>query len=304
MITSSSAGRRFAVSPYLLLALTALFWAGNWTIARAMQDSLSPLAMAFWRWFAALVILLPFIGRALLAERTLIRRHWKILAVLGVLGVGCFNTFVYLGLRYTTVTTGVLLNSVTPVLILVVGWAFLRERVRIGQVAGITLSLAGVLAIVAQGEWGRLAGLVLNPGDLWVLGAVAAWAVYTVLLRWRPAELSSAAFTGVLIAVGVLAIAPLYAWDYAQGARVTWSWAVVLAIGYFAIFPSVLAYYFWNAAVAQVGGHRSGLFLHLVPLFGAGLSVMVLGETLRVYHALGAALIFGGIAVATRSRGE
>lgn len=235
-------GRRSAVSPYLLLALTALFWAGNWAIARAMQDSLSPLAMSFWRWFAALAILLPFVGRALLAERALIHRHWKILVLLGVLGLGCFNTFVYLGLRYTTVTTGVLLNSVTPVLILVVAWAALRERIRAGQVAGITLSLAGVLAIVAQGDWGRLAGLALNPGDLWVLGAVAAWAVYTVLLRWRPAELSSASFTGVLIAVGVLAIAPLYAWDYAQGARVTWSWAVIAAIAYFAIFPSVLAY--------------------------------------------------------------
>lgn len=290
------------VSPYLLLTLTALFWAGNWVLARALQDSMSPLAMAFWRWLAAFVLMLPFVARALVAERALIRRHWPVLVMLGVLGVGCFNTFVYLGLQYTTVTTGVLLNSVTPVLILAIAHVFLGERIRGRQAAGLVLSLAGVVAIVAQGDWGRLAGLELNPGDLWVLGAVTAWAVYTVLLRWRPAGLSSPAFTGALIAIGVVALAPLFAWDYAAGARTTWTPATFAAVAYFAVFPSVLAYFFWNAAVAQVGGNRAGIFLHLVPLFGAGLSVLVLGEGLQAYHALGAGLIFSGIFVATRTR--
>lgn len=288
------------VSPYLLLTLTALFWAGNWVIARGLQSAMSPIAMSFWRWFAALVLLLPFIGRPVVAERAVIARHWKILAALGVLGVGAFNTCVYIGLRDTTATTGVLLNSVTPVLILVVARVFLGEQARGGQTAGVVISLCGVLIIVAQGEWRRLAGLALNPGDLWVLGAVTSWAVYTVLLRWRPRALSSPAFTGTLIAVGVLAIAPLFAWDYASGARTEWTGHTLAAVAYFAVFPSVLAYFFWNAAVARVGGSRAGVFLHLVPLFGTALSVVFLGEGLAWYHYAGAAFIFGGIYAASR----
>ncbi len=288
------------VSPYLLLTLTALFWGGNWVTARALQDAMSPIAMSFWRWFGALLLLLPFIVPPLVAERAAVMRHWKILVALGVLGVAGFNTLVYIGLRYTTATTGVLLNSVTPILILAVARVVVGEPVRRAQVAGVALSAAGVLVIVAQGDGRRLVTLTLNPGDLWVLGAVTAWAIYTVLLRWRPRELSSLAFTGVLIAIGVCTIAPLFAWDYAAGSRTHWDAAVVAAVAYFALFPSVLAYFFWNAAVAQVGGNRAGVFLHLVPLFGSALSVLFLKEELVWYHYAGAALIFGGVYAASR----
>lgn len=298
---SSSRPSSLYLSPYLLLTLTALFWAGNWVIARGLQGAMSPIAMAFWRWFAALVLLLPFTLRPLLAERTLIRRNWRILVVLGVLGVGAFNTCTYTGLRYTTATTGVLLNSVTPVLILAMTAVFLREHVRGWQAGGVALSLAGVLVIVARGEWNRLIGLTLNPGDLWVLGAVTAWAIYTICLRWRPRGLSSAAFTGVLILIGVIAIAPLFVWEYAQGARTVWNATTYAAIAYFAVFPSVLAYFFWNAAVARVGGNRAGVFLHLVPLFGTLLSVIFLREQLLWYHYAGAAFIFGGVYAASRA---
>lgn len=297
---SAPRARRYTASPYLLLTLTALFWAGNWVIARGLQGTMSPVAMAFWRWFGALLVLLPYVARALVAERAALARHWKILTALAVLGVGAFNTLSYTGLRYTTASTGVLLNSVTPVLILAVAHAWLGEKVRKAQAFGVALSLAGILVIVARGEWQALVRLSLNPGDLWILGAVTAWAIYTVLLRWRPRELSSRAFTGALIGIGVVAVAPLFAWDYAAGARTQWSLHAVAAVAYFAVFPSVLAYFFWNAAVARVGGNRAGVFLHLVPLFGTALSVVFLRETLAWYHYAGAALIFGGIYAASR----
>jgi drug/metabolite transporter (DMT)-like permease len=128
------------------------------------------------------------------------------------------------------------------------------------------------------------------------------WAIYTVCLRWRPRELSSSAFTGSLIAVGVVFLLPIFAWDYDAGSRTHWGPVTLSAIAYFAIFPSVLAYYFWNAAVARVGGERASTFLHLMPLFGAVLSAIFLGETLLWYHYVGAVLIFSGIFVASRSR--
>ena len=291
-----------ASTAYLLLVLTAIFWAGNWVIGRGMQGHMSPIAMAFWRWLAALVILLPFIARPIASEWPTVRRSWKILTVLAVLGVASFNTLTYTGLKYTTVTSAVLLNSIIPIIIIAISFTFLRERVSVWQMIGVLISLSGALTIVARGETDTLIHLRLNPGDLYVLTAMVGWALYTVCLRWRPRGLSSMAFTGALIAIGVLILLPLFAWDYNAGARTQWNALTIAAVAYFAIFPSVLAYFFWNAAVARVGAERAGTFLHLMPLFGALLSWLVLGEALLWYHFAGAALIFCGLFIATATR--
>ena len=286
---------------YLLLVFTALFWAGNWVIARGIQGHMSPIAMAFWRWLTALVILIPFVAAPVAREWRAIRRSWKVLAVLGVLGVAAFNTLTYTGLKYTTATNGVLLNSVIPILIIAINVTFLRERLGLRQAAGVATSLAGVLTIVAHGDLDMLLHLKLNPGDLWVLAAMVSWAIYTVVLRWRPRELSSRAFTGSLIAIGVAVLLPIFAWDYAEGRRTQWGPVTWSAVAYFGVFPSVLAYFFWNAAVARVGGERAGTFLHLMPLFGAVLAWLFLGESLLWYHYAGAVLIFTGLFVTSRS---
>ena len=291
-----------ASAAYTLLTLTALFWAGNWVIARAMQGYMSPIAMAFWRWFAAFLLLLPFVLRPMSAEWPAIRRSWKILALLGVIGVCAFNTLTYTGLKFTTATTGVLLNSVIPILVIAIGVVFLREPVSGRQVCGVATSLAGVLAIITQGDLDALRHLRLNPGDLWVLGAMLCWAVYTICLRWRPRELSSMAFTGAIMAIGVAALLPIFTWDYQAGQRTLWSARTLAAVTYWAVFPSVLAYFFWNAGVARVGAERASTFLYLMPVFGALLASIFLGESLLWYHYVGAMLIFSGILIASRPR--
>jgi drug/metabolite transporter (DMT)-like permease len=298
----SSGPRQSTSAAYTLLVLTALFWAGNWVLARGIQGYMSPIAMAFWRWLAALVILLPFVVRPIITEWAAVRRSWKILVLLGIVGVGAFNTLTYTGLKYTTATNGVLLNSVIPILVIAINVIVFRERLSATQAAGVLTSLSGVVVIVAHGEVETLRHLRLNPGDLWVLSAMLGWAIYTVCLRWRPRELSSSAFTGSLIAVGVAVLLPVFAWDYEAGHRTQWGPVTWGAIAYFAIFPSVLAYYFWNTAVARVGGERASTFLHLMPLFGAVLSAVFLGESLLWYHYAGALLIFSGIFIASRAR--
>jgi drug/metabolite transporter (DMT)-like permease len=287
-------------SPYLLLCLTALFWGGNWVIARGLQGSMSPIAMSFWRWFTALLMLLPFVARAMLAERHVIVKSWKIMVVLGTLGVAGFNVLTYTGLKYTMASNALLLHSVTPVLILAVGYLFLDEKVQRRQLFGVLVSLCGLLVIVARGQMQTLLSLSVNRGDLWVLSAVTTWALYTVCLRWRPPGLSSLAFTGSLTAIGVIAIAPLFVWDYVQGARTQWNSATVAAVLYFGLFPSVLAYFFWNRSVREVGPNRAGFFMHLVPVFGITLSVIFLRESLALFHAVGMALIFTGIYLASK----
>jgi drug/metabolite transporter (DMT)-like permease len=243
----------------------------------------------------------PFIARPVFTEWRAIRRSWKILTLLAVIGVAGFNTLTYTGLKYTTASNGVLLNSVIPILVIAIDVCFLRERLNVRQAAGVLISLSGVVTIIARGDATTLKHLRVSPGDRWVLSAMLAWAVYTVCLRWRPREVSSVAFTGVLIAIGVAVLLPLFAWDYEAGHRTHWGAVTGSAVLYFAIFPSVLAYFFWNAAVARVGAQRASTFLHLMPLFGAFLSAVFLGESLHGYHYAGALLIFAGLFIASRA---
>lgn len=288
------------VSPYLLLTLTVLFWAGNAVLARAMHQEIPPIAMAFWRWVIALVILTPFALSRIASQRALIMAHWKLLAVLSLLGAGAFNTLLYLGLQSTTATNAVLLNSAIPVLIIALSWVFLDYRLRPPQALGVALSLSGVVAIIARGDPGTLLALRINPGDLWILAAVLCWAGYTVLLRWRPPGLDPLAFLGVTVVLAVVAVAPLYAAELGSGARMAVNAATLSSLVYFGSFPAVLSYVFWNRSVGELGPSVAGLFIHLMPVFGTLLSVLFLGESVHLFHGAGIGLIFAGIYLTTR----
>jgi drug/metabolite transporter (DMT)-like permease len=130
---------------------------------------------------------------------------------------------------------------------------------------------------------------------------VVLWAVYSVLLRKRPA-LHPLSFLTLTIIISVILLAPLYAWEHLSGRVMRFDWTTVLAVGYVAIFPSVLAYMFYNRGVDLIGANRAGTFIHLMPLFGSIMAILFLGESFRIYHAIGIALILGGIALAVRPR--
>jgi drug/metabolite transporter (DMT)-like permease len=283
------------VSPYLLVTLAPLFWSGNFVLGRALGDTIPPIALSFWRWALALLIVLPFTLPSVLAQAGLIRRHLVVLVLLGFLGVANFNTFVYLGLQSTTATNAVLLQSTTPVLIVGLSFVLLGERISSRQAAGILVSLAGVGAIVLEGDAARLADLSLNRGDLWVLAAVLTWALYSVCLRWRPVQIEPLVLLTTTIAAGVVLLLPLYLWDLSRGGGFAVNATSLGAITYVALFPSVLAYVFWNRAVAELGANRTGQFLHLMPVFGTLLAMVLLGERMRGYHLVGIALIGAGI---------
>jgi drug/metabolite transporter (DMT)-like permease len=287
---------------WLLAMLPPLFWAGNFVLARALHADIPPIALSFWRWAIALLILLPFVGAGLWRQRALLRRHWPLLTLFAVLGVTNYNTFAYLGLQHTTATNGVLLSSVTPAVIVALSFLLFGVRLRIPQIAGILLSMAGVIAIATEGRPQMLAGLAFNRGDLWILAASLDWALYSVFLRWRPAEMEPGTFLGAIVAIGLLPLAVLYGWDLAAGHGFTVNAVNLGAIGYVALFPSVLAYVFWNRAVAEMGPNRTGQYLHLMPVFGAALAVGLLGERLQAFHLLGALMIAAGIVLATATR--
>ena len=292
----ASANPRIKASPYLLLVLTALFWSGNWVVARALlSGDVTPFTMVFWRWAIALAIILPFAYPHLCKQWGVIRSSWKILVLLGTLGTFFNTVFAYIGLQYTTATNGAMLNSSIPILIILISWVFLGTRFSAAQWLGVFISLTGVLSIICRGDIHVFLNLTLNIGDIWVLISMVAWATYTVCLKWRP-ELHPYAFIAALMAVGVIAVTPLYLHELwmNHGAMPTHlgSWIGLLYVG---IFPAVIAYMFWNQAVEQVGPSRAGLFVHLMPVFGSILAIFFLGEALHSYHFYGIALILIGI---------
>jgi drug/metabolite transporter (DMT)-like permease len=291
---------RWLASPYLLLTLASLFWAGNWVVGRAMRNDIPPVAMGFWRWAVALLILLPFAAPELKRNWHVVRVNWFTLALLGSLGATLFNTMIYVGLQFTTVTNGVLFNSVTPILIMVMSWLAFRERLGAWQTMGVVLSLAGVAVIVARGEPQILAALKFNRGDLWLISAMFLWAIYTIVLRRRPPGLTAIGFLEAMLLLGLPLLLPFYLWELFTRGGFSVSISAVAALAYYGTLPSIVAYLFWNRGVAQIGPNKAGLFVHLMPVFGALLSVIFLGERLYAYHFAGAVLIFGGIYLTTR----
>ncbi len=265
-----------------------------------MRDDIPPVAMGFWRWVIALVILLPFTAPELKRNWTVVRANWFTLALLGSLGATLFNTMIYVGLQYTAATNGVLFNSVTPVLIILMSWLAFREPLGARQTMGVVLSLAGVTVIVARGEPQMLAALKFNRGDLWLVSAMFLWALYTIVLRRRPPGLSAVGFLAAMLLLGMSVLLPFYLWELFTRGGFTLSVPTVAALAYYATLPSIVAYLFWNRGVAQLGPNKAGLFVHLMPVFGALLSVIFLGERLHAYHFAGAAMIFGGIWFTTR----
>ncbi|HTY04017.1 MAG TPA: DMT family transporter [Rhodocyclaceae bacterium] len=287
------------VSPYLLLVLANLFWAGNWIVGRGIRGDVPPLALSFWRWIIALAFILPLAWRHRRRDWPQLAANWRWLALFGFLGTATYNALAYVGLQYTTATNGLLLNSFIPVAIVVLGWIFLGKRLRPVEALGVVTSLAGVMTIIARGDIAVLAGLHLNVGDLWILISVFAWAIYTLMLPHRP-NVHPFSFLAAIAIFGVVELLPVYLWEIADGRHMHVAWSSLGAALYTGIFPAFLGFVFWNRGVAEVGPARAGLFIHLMPAFGILLSILFLGEQPEAYHAVGIVLIFGGIWLNTR----
>ncbi|MDD2742101.1 MAG: DMT family transporter [Rhodocyclaceae bacterium] len=285
----------FWTNPYLLLTLTALFWSGNMVLGRGIRADVPPLALAFWRWALAFVLVLPLALPHLKEQWPLLKKGWKPVVILGLIGVGGYNTFAYIALQYTSATNAVLLNSFIPVATIAISWAFLGKHLKRLEGLGVVISLCGAMTIVARGDFNVLVHLNLNLGDAWMLLAVAIWAVYTVGLAWRPSGVHPMLMLAAMTAVGLAALLPAYLWEMAQGRQINVYLGSLASLAYVGIFPSFLGYIFYNRGVAEVGANKASLFIHLMPVFGTLLSAIFLGEIPLWYHYLGIALIFSGI---------
>ncbi|MCP4933082.1 MAG: DMT family transporter [bacterium] len=284
----------------LILSLTALFWAGNFVVGRGMHENIPPLAMATVRWFLAALIFSPFAIKHLRHDWPTIKCSFGVIFLLGLLGVGCFNSFAYIGLNHTTALNGLIMQSAGPVLILLGALFLYGEKINNRQIMGICISLVGVLVIVSKAVLGNLLALSLNKGDFWILAAMSIWALYTLLLRKRP-DIHPVSFLAVTFWIGAIVNIPFFVWEHLNIRQLQITPESIVAIYYISVFPSIVAYLFYNRGVALIGAAKAGMFLHLVPMFGSVLAIIFLGEQLHLYHALGFGLILLGVTTAVRS---
>jgi drug/metabolite transporter (DMT)-like permease len=287
-------------SAFAFLALANLFWAGNWVLGRALRDAVDPISLNFYRWVISIVVLAPFALPGLAAKRGVIRKHIGILAFLALIGVSIFQSLVYLGLKSTTAVNAVLINCAAPLFILAAAWVLERQRATLREFAGILVSVAGILVILSRGDLAVLRQLEFHAGDAWILLAIAIWGVYSVLLKRRPAELGGVHFLFVLSVLGVLFLAPAFAWQVWQSPPRMPTMAEGIAILYVGLAASVGAFLFWNRGIAVVGPSAAGFTLYLLPTFATVLAIAFLGETFGAFHAVGIVTIIAGIILATR----
>lgn len=286
----------------ILLVVPPLLWAGNALVGRAVVGRLDPVELSFWRWLVALAALLPFTGRSLLLHLRVLLAAWPAVVAMGLCSVGAYNTLLYMAMQTTTAINATLMGSGMPLMILVLARLWLKDPIRPAQVAGIAVSAGGMLAVVTRGDPGRLLSLQLTPGDGLMVLATLAWAVYSVMLRRFLLPVPAATLLTAFVAVGLAALAPLYALGGSHVALGSLGVAEGAAILYTGLLASLLAFSLWNHGVAAVGAATAGQYSYLIPLFTALLAVPLLGEEVRWYHALGGGLIFAGIFLATRRK--
>lgn len=289
-------GRLWRNGP-LLLALTMLCWSGSVVVGRAAADLVPPVQFTALRWAGALVIAAPFAWPHLRRDwPALWARRWTVV-LLAILGVVAYNILVYRGLHATTAVNALLMQSVMPLAILLANLLLFRERTGTLQMAAIVVSVAGVLTIASGGSMDTLRHLTFNPGDALVLLAVASFAVYSAVLRRRPA-VHPLSFLAATFVVGVAVLAPLAVLEHRAGAAIVPGWAALAAVLYACVFASFVATLLYNRGVELVGATKAGQYAHLMPVFGTLLAVVFLNERLHPFHAAGIALIAAGLLMA------
>ena len=283
---------------FMLLIFTTLFWGSNAVIARGFYMDISPVSLAFWRWSTATVIVLCFTWKQLHRDWRRIITAWPIMLVLSVLGISLFNTLLYISAHTTSAINLGLMQTTLPLIIIVLCFVLYRERITLLQTTGVLFALAGGAITVARGDLNMLLGMQFVPGDLWMLFAMVVYGLYAVLLRERP-EIHPLSFLGATFLIGSLILTPFYCWDRAVAETpITVSTGLFGAIVYLAIFPSLLAYLFWNYGVSVIGPTRAGMFVTLVPIFATALSLLFLDDPLQLFHLVALLLIVTGIVLA------
>ena len=286
---------------YFLLILTTIFWSGNFIVGKAASlYQIPPFSLNFYRWFFAGLILFPFTYKELIYKKKYIFKNIVFFIILGILSITIFNSIVYYSLYYTQVISGVLMISTIPVWIIFIASILNIEKTNAFQIIGVSLSLIGVIFIITKADLNLIKNLNFNKGDLSMIVAMFAWAAYSALLKKKKYEISQLALLQVVIISGLIFLVPIYFIEMNLGHLIVLGQPFYLTLSYVVIFPGLLSFFFWIKGISIIGANRAGIFLHLMPIFGAIMAMIIFDEKFMYYHLLGAIFILAGITLSNK----
>ena len=286
---------------YLILILTTIFWSGNFIVGKAASTyQIPPFSLNFYRWFFAGLILLPFTFKELIEKKKYIFDNIIFFTILGVTSITIFNSIVYYSLYYTQVISGILMISTIPVWIIFISSILNIEKTNIFQIIGVVFSLTGVIFIITKADLEIIKNLDFNKGDLSMVVAMFSWAVYSALLKSKKYEISQFALLEVVIIMGLIFLTPIYFIEMYLGNVIVLGIPFVLTLTYVVFFPGLASFIFWIKGISIIGANRAGVFLHLMPIFGAIMAMIIFNEKFMYYHILGAIFIVAGITLSNK----
>tara|TARA_B100000674_G_scaffold496379_1_gene526414 strand:- start:275 stop:1174 length:900 start_codon:yes stop_codon:yes gene_type:complete len=286
---------------YILLILTTLFWSGNFIVGKAASTyQIPPFSLNFYRWLFAGLVLLPFTIKEILNKKSYILENIGFFAILGITSITIFNSTVYYSLYYMQVISGVLMISTIPVWIMFISSILGIEKTNKFQIFGVILSLLGVLFIITKSDLEVVKNLDFNRGDLIMATGMFAWALYSALLKKKTYKISQITLLEVVIITGLLFLIPIYILEMNLGNKIDIGKPFILTLSYVVIFPGLASFFFWIKGISIIGANRAGVFLHLMPVFGSIMAIILFNEKFMIYHFLGAVFIIAGITLSNK----
>ena len=286
---------------YFILILTTIFWSGNFIVGKAASMfQIPPFSLNFYRWFFAGLILLPFTYKEIINKKKYIYNNLGFFIILGVTSITIFNSIVYYSLYYTQVISGILMISTIPVWIIFISSILNIEKTNIFQIIGVILSLTGVIFIITKADLNLIKNLDFNKGDLSMVVAMFSWAIYSALLKSKKYEISQVSLLEVVIICGLIFLIPIYFIEMKMGNPIILGKPFYLILSYVVIFPGLAAFFFWIKGISIIGANRAGIFLHLMPIMGAIMAMIIFDEKFMFYHILGAIFIIAGITLSNK----
>jgi drug/metabolite transporter (DMT)-like permease len=288
---------------YLILVLTTIFWSGNFIVGKAASTyQIPPFSLNFYRWFFAGLILLPFTFKELIEKKRYIFDNIGFFAVLGITSITIFNSIVYYSLYYTQVISGILMISTIPVWIIFISSILNIEKTNVFQIIGVIFSLTGVIFIITKADLEIIKNLDFNKGDLCMVVAMFSWAVYSALLKRKKYEISQFSLLQVVIITGLIFLTPIYLIEMYLGNVIVLGMPFLLTLTYVVFFPGLASFIFWIKGISLIGANRAGVFLHLMPIFGAVMAMIIFDEKFMYYHIFGAIFIIAGITLSNKKK--
>jgi len=292
------------ISGYLFAIGATAIWSGNYIIARDLSDSIPPISLAFWRWLVAVIIILPFAIKPLIAEWGIIKKNLPYLSFTSLMGVTIFNTLVYLAGHTTTALNLSLIASTFPIFIILISRLLFKELITFNKSMGILFVAIGVLLLITKGDLSSLLNISFAIGDVWMLIAAITFAIYSILLKHNPARLSIWAFQSSTFMLGTLFLFPFFLYEHLTIPPVHFDSKAIMSILYVGIFASFTAFILWNKAIITIGASKSGIIYYTLPLFSGFLAYFFLDENINISHFFSTVLIISGIFTANYESGK